>query len=279
MVGISVARKLPEEQIDDEHHEHEGFDQRLLHLVDRRGDEFGRIVGHLPGEIGREVLLCVAHRLLDGVERDERVRAGRLIDRDQRRCRAVEARVAIEVRGAEFDPRDILQPQQRAVAVGADHDVLEFLDRRETALGLDVELDLLIVVDGPRADAADRRLRVLRLDRGDDVGDREPEAGQAVGLQPDAHRVVLRPEQLRIADAGRRANRIDEIDRRVIADEQRVVGLLRRIEADDTEQGGGLLLHRHALRAHLGRQFRQRDLHAVIDVDGVDVGIGAEFER
>ena len=38
------------------------------------------------------------------------------------------------------------------------------------------------------------------------------------------------------------------------------------------------LLHRQALALHLGRQLRQRGLHAVVDVDGVDVGIGAERE-
>ena len=36
-------------------------------------------------------------------------------------------------------------------------------------LGLDVELQLLVVGNGARTDAADRRLGVLRLDRADDV--------------------------------------------------------------------------------------------------------------
>ena len=57
------------------------------------------------------------------------------------------------------------------------------------------------------------------------------------------------------------------------------MGLLRRIDRDDAEQRGRLLLHRDALPLHLLRQLGERDLHAVVDVDGVDVGIGAELER
>ena len=38
-VGISVARRLPRNRKTTMHHEDEGFDQRLLHLMDRVGDE------------------------------------------------------------------------------------------------------------------------------------------------------------------------------------------------------------------------------------------------
>ena len=47
-----------EEQEDDEHDENERLDQRLLHLVDRVGDEDRRIVGDLPGQIVGETLLA-----------------------------------------------------------------------------------------------------------------------------------------------------------------------------------------------------------------------------
>ena len=45
--GAQVA----EEQVDDEHDQDERLDQRLLHLVDRVGDEGGRVVGDLPCQI------------------------------------------------------------------------------------------------------------------------------------------------------------------------------------------------------------------------------------
>jgi hypothetical protein len=40
-----------------------------------------------------------------------------------------------------------------------------------------------------------------------------------------------------------------------------------------------MLLHRQTLLANILRQLGQRDLHAVVDVDRVDVGVGAKLER
>ena len=74
---------------------------------------------------------------------------------------------------AQLDPRHVAHAQHRAVGVGAQHDVAELLGRGQPALGLHVDLELLVVADRPRADAADRRLHVLRLDRGDDVRRRQ----------------------------------------------------------------------------------------------------------
>ncbi len=54
-----------------------------------------------------------------------------------------------------------LDPQHRAVRIGAQHDVAELLGCRQAALGLHVELELLVVADRTRADAADRRLHAL----------------------------------------------------------------------------------------------------------------------
>ena len=42
--------EIAEKDVDDKHDEGEGLDQRLLNLVDRGGDEGGRVVGDLPGE-------------------------------------------------------------------------------------------------------------------------------------------------------------------------------------------------------------------------------------
>ena len=56
--GAQVAQ----EQVDDEHHKDERLDQRLLHLVDRGGDEGRRVVGDLPGQIVREIMRRIRHR-------------------------------------------------------------------------------------------------------------------------------------------------------------------------------------------------------------------------
>ena len=138
----------------------------------------------------------------------------------------------------------------------------------------------MLVGDRPRADAADGGLHVLRLDRIDDVAGREAETGQPVGPDPGAHRVILRAPKRGVADAGRAFDLVEQIDGDIVGDETADRGvLLRGIDRDDAEKRGGLLLDRDTLALHFGRQARQRDLDPVVDVDRVDVGIGAELER
>ena len=90
----------------------------------------------------------------------DRVAAGRLIDADHRGRRAIEPADLLRA-GAKLDPRDVAHAHERAVRVGAHDDVAELLDGGEPALGLDVELELLVGQRGLGADAADRGLDVL----------------------------------------------------------------------------------------------------------------------
>ena len=55
--------------------------------------------------------------------------------------------------------------------------------------------------------------------------------------------------------------------------------MLRRGHRNDAKQRGRFLLDGDPLPLHLIRQARQRDLHAVVDIDGIDIGVGAELER
>ena len=153
------------------------------------------------------------------------------------------------------------------------------VDGRQPALGLHVELELLVVADRPGADAADRRLHALRADRCDDVRRRQIEAGQALRVEPDPHRIVQLGEQRGLADARRARNRIQHVDDGVVGDEKRILRAVVAVEHDELQHGRGFLLHDEALRLHLRRQLGERALHAVVDVDGVDVGVGAERER
>ena len=103
-----------------------------------------------------------------------RVGAGREIEADRHGRLAVEAAFDVLVLGAELDPRDVAHAQAASrPGLARKHDVAELLRRREPALRLHVHLELLVVADRARADAADRRLHVLRLDRADDVGRRQ----------------------------------------------------------------------------------------------------------
>ena len=158
-----------------------------------------------------------------------------------------------------LDPADVAHADERAVRVGADHDVGELLGLGQPALGLDVELELGVAAR-LGADAADRRLDVLALQRVGDVVRRQAECRQPVGADPDPHAVVERAEQIGVADAGHPLDAVQHVDRGVVAEEQRVVALVRRIDRQHLQDGGRLLLDRDALPADLLRQLRHRQL-------------------
>ena len=168
--------------------------------------------------------------------------------------------------------------QHRAVRIGAQDDVAEFLGRGQAALGLQVDLELGGIADGPGADAADGRLGVLRFDGGDDVRGREVELDHPLGAEPDAHGIVERAEHGGRTDAGDARERVQHVDGDVVADEQRVLAGVGAGEDDEFQDGGGLFFDRDALQLHFRGQPRQGGLHAVVDVDRVDIGIGAERE-
>src|SRR5260221_7178616 len=133
------------------------------------GHERGRIVGDLPGQIVRETRLQIFEPFADGLERGNRVGAGRLVDRDRGGRAAIEPRLAVEIGGAQLQPGDVAKPEYRAIRIGA-HDYLrELFGGGKPALGLDVQLQLLVVRDRACADAPHRRLHILRLDRVDDI--------------------------------------------------------------------------------------------------------------
>ncbi len=147
-----------------------------------------------------------------------------------------------------------------------------------SALGLDGDLDLLLAGDRRRAHPSESRLDVLVLHRRDDVVRRQVELGEPVGIEPDAQRIVERPEQSRLADAFDPRQRVDDVDGRVIAQINGIVGVLRRVDAYDLQQSGGFLADGQAGARHLRGQLRRGETGAVLHVDGVDVGIGAERE-
>ena len=58
-----------------------------------------------------------------------------------------------------------------------------------------------------------------------------PKRLQLARIHPDAHGVVAGAEDLDAADAGQARERVDEVDRRVIAHEERVIFVVGRIAA------------------------------------------------
>ena len=124
----------------------------------------------------------------------------------------------------------------------------------------------------------DRRLDVLPLERLGHVVRRQPQRGQPVGVDPDPHAVVERTEQVGVADAGHALDVVEDVDGGVVAQEQRVVAAVRRVDRQHLQDRRRLLLDGDALAADLLGQLRHGQGDAVLHVDRVDVGVGADLE-
>ena len=107
---------------------------------------------------------------------------------------------------------------------------------------------------------------------------RQPEARHAVGVEPHRHAVVGRREQRDVADAGDALELVDDVDGRVVGEKELVVAAVRRRQRDDLQQRRRLLLDADALRLDLGGQLRLGEADAVLHLDGVEIGIGADRE-
>ena len=77
------------------------------------------------------------------------------------------------------------------------------------------------------------------------------------------------------ADAGQW---IDDVDGGVVVEEQRIVRVFWRIDVDDLEQRRRFLADRKSAALDFLRKKRRGELSAVLDVDRVDVRVGAERE-
>jgi ATP phosphoribosyltransferase regulatory subunit HisZ len=156
-----------------------------------------------------------------------------LVNADRRGRRAVEPGIPLLGLCAEIDARDVLDAHDRAVGIGTYDDVLELVGPGQPALGCDCQLKLLILRRGRGADAAQRGLDVLALHRRNDVGRGQAEGSQPIGVEPQAQRVIERAKQARLPDAADARQRIDDVDRRIVVEEQRVMRVLWRIDRDD----------------------------------------------
>ncbi len=186
----------------------------------------------------------------------DRVGAGNLEDGDDGGRLAVVAADRVVEHRPELDAGDVLDADLRAVRVGPEDDVAEFLIVEQPALRLD-RVGVLGAAGGRRtADLTGRGQLVLRVDRVDDVGDGEAEAPDPIGTQPDPHRVVAAAEQVDLADARNARDRVVDVDRRVVRQEVVVVGAVRRLHRDDQEWKRQRLLHRDAVVLHRLRHLR-----------------------
>ncbi|MNZ64479.1 hypothetical protein D3C78_826480 [compost metagenome] len=152
--------------------------------------------------------------------------------KNNRRARpSVEGRHGVIGLSPKLDPRHITQSHDRPVAVGADNDVAEFRGIAQPALCKYGELQLLSVRDRRRANLACGRLGVLGLDCGAKISRGNTQRLHAIGVHPDSH-AVGGAKDAGVSNTRNAGQRIPDVDRGIIADKERILGALRRIDRD-----------------------------------------------
>ncbi len=208
-----------QEQHDHQNDQQDRLEDRLHHGVDRLLDELGRVVDDVVFEPLRKPLGRIRHGLADVLGGGERIRARALEYRDRDRRIEVEIGVRRIVEAGELGAADILEPHHRVRRL-LDDDIGELLGIGEPAERLHRDLERARLLDRRLVEDARGDLDVLRLQRLGDVVRRHAERLQAGGIEPDPHRIVAAAEHDDRADAIDARQRVLDLQRGVVGDEQ-----------------------------------------------------------
>ena len=229
--------------------------------MDGLRDVVRHVERNIVGDAVGEALADLGHSLLDIVGHLHSVGAGQHQHVDHGRV----------------GPVDIPHSEDGAVVARAHYDVLELVLARKPSSRGDGR-GHVHVLDRLLAEHARRRLAVLVPDRALEVADREAEARELVGLQPDLHRVVAAADALYAAHSGHAAYHVHHVERGVVAEVDLVELGVGRLEGDGEQAVGGLLLDGDTVLDHLGGQSGLGLLDPVLNLDGRQVGVGRAVE-
>ena len=222
---------------------------------DRLLDELGRIVDDGVLEPVGEVLGELVHGRLDRLRRRQRVRSRQLEDAERDGGIAIEIGVGRVVERRELDAGDILQPHHR---VGVCLTTMSANWPRDRQAGPSVCTATWKArgwstggwLSTPEATCTFCPCRAVTTSPGG-----QAERLQAIGIEPDAHRIVAAAEHGDRADAVDAVQHVDDADVGVVGDEQRVARFVRRVEMHDHHQvGRALATVTPMLRTSAGRR-------------------------
>ena len=83
-------------------------------------------------------------------------------------------------------------------------------------------------------------------------------------IKPDAHAVLADAEDVHVRHPGNAREFVAQLECREVAQEERVILIVRRGERDDLQDGGGFFLRHHALLLDGLRQLRECGGNAVL---------------
>ena len=121
-------------------------------------------------------------------------------------------------------------------------------------------------------------LEVLLFDRGDDVRRGQTEFGQLIGLDPNSHAIVSTTEKVHLRDPGNPQQLVAQIDAAVVDEEVGIIGVLRRVERDEHQDAGALLLDGNSLLNDFLRQSGLSRRDPVLSEDVCNVLVRADFK-
>ena len=259
----------PQEEKNDKHHEHDSLADGLIDVPHRFADEDGFVVGDLGDHAFRQRGEDAGHRRLHLVGDVERV-GGRLLHHAERDRRlAVEADDAALVQRAKLGMADIREAYEVALHVLED-EIVELLRRLEIGLGEHGEFALHAL------DAAGGHIDVLPAKRVLDVLRGEVVGGEALGIEPDAHRIFALAEQGHGGNPAQRLQLILDVAVGVIGDLERRVPVAGEGDVED-RLGIGLDLLDDRLVDLVG-EMSPHPCGAVAHVGGGIIGIALELE-
>ena len=264
-----------------DHHQHDQQDrlgQRVNDGLDGMPHKHGRIIDHGIIHALREVFLQFLHLGADIGGQLQGVGPGGLENRDGHRRLVVQQRTERVAARAQLDAGHVLEQGFRAVRPGLDDDLAEFLLRNQPALHVDGHFEVHGVFDWLLPHHPGGDLHVLLADGVDNVAGGQVSRRDFVRVQPEAHGVIARAENLHVAGAGNAGQHVLDLEGGVVAQINVVIPSIRGKEVDHHRQVRRLLGGGDAQRAHFLGQFGQGLGHPVLDLHLGLVHVGAELE-
>ena len=246
-------------------------------MMDRLGDVCRHVEGYLIRDPLGEGLADIIHHVFDPAGHLDGVGTGEHGDIEHGGVASVNAALGGIGRSLERHPCNILHTYDRTVIVGAEHYILEFGHRRQTASRHDRH-SAVYAIDRRLAEDTGGRLAVLVLEGVLQVLDREAHVGEFVGFDPYLHRIVASADVADATHAGDSPQQVEDIERGVVAQIDLVKFRIVGENSNGHELSGGLFLDGYTVLDDFGGKTALGLLDAVLDVDRGQFGVSRDVE-
>ena len=211
-------RRAPglQEQDHHQHDQHHRFQQRLHHSADRVAYKHRRVVRRRPFHIVRESCGQFVHFGAYRVRQIDGVCPRRLEDTNPDRVFIVQLGAQRVAAGPHLDTRHVAQSDDRTILRGFQDNVAELVFGMQAALGVNGDQEIALFRQRLGAKLPGGHLHVLLLHRRDHVRSGQPAGRDLVRVQPDAHRVFTRAENLNLPHTGQTRQLVLHLQRGVV---------------------------------------------------------------